>query len=64
MPKHIRNFRDAMRLYIACMPQTDRINLIQSLDDQRQHVGKTRAAQIDRLQKALQDIWTERPPVK
>lgn len=61
MPKQT-NFRDAMRWSFAIMPQAERTKLMRTLDDQRQHVSKAKAHQIDQLQRALLEIWTESPP--
>lgn len=66
MPKQqkCRSFRDAMRWAFAVMPQAERMQLMQQLDQQRQSVGKAKAAQIDQLQSNLLEIWAESPPVK
>lgn len=66
MPKQQKcsSFRDAMRWAFAVMPQAERMQLMQQLDQQRQSVGKAKAAQIDQLQSNLLEIWAESPPVK
>ena len=53
-----------MRWAFAVMPQAERMQLMQQLDQQRQSVGKAKAAQIDQLQSNLLEIWAESPPVK
>lgn len=61
MPKK-QSLGDAFRLMLAGMPQNERDKLTAQLNDQRQHVGKGKAAMIDNLKANLQAIWTENPP--